>query len=114
MNASMKLGLALAVTAFAVVVLSQAQAAQQPAKDTVITIDDFECPTCAMKVVKNLTEVKGVGEVKTDLKASTATVAPKAGETPSPRAMWEAVEKAGFKVTKMQGPGGTFTVKPQA
>jgi copper chaperone CopZ len=106
-------GLGVVLMACAAVVLAQAPTAPQ-AKLTVITIDELDCPTCAKKVEKNLTEVKGVAEVKTDVKTSTATVAARTGEAPSPRAMWEAVEKAGFKVTKMQGPGGTFTVKPAA
>jgi Cu+-exporting ATPase len=108
----MRWGLGVALMAFAAVVLAQAPTTQQ-AKVTVISIDELDCPSCAKRVEKNLTEVKGVGEVKTDVKASNATVAAKAGESPSPRALWEAVEKAGFKVTKLQGPGGTFTVKPQ-
>jgi copper chaperone CopZ len=113
MRSSVKWGLALTLTACAVVLLSHVQAGEA-AKVTVISIDELDCPTCAKKVEKNLSEVKGVGQVKTDVKASNATVTAKAGEAPSPKAMWEAVEKAGFKVTKIQGPGGTFTAKPSA
>lgn len=112
MRASVKWGLGVAVTVCAVLLLSQTQAGE-PAKLTVISIDELDCPTCAKKVEKNLAEVKGVATVKTDVKTSSATVGAKTGEAPSPKAMWEAVEKAGFKVTKIQGPGGTFTVKPR-
>jgi len=111
MRASVKWGLGLTLAVWVALVLSQTHAGE-PAKATVISIEDLDCPTCAKKVEKNLSEVKGVAEVKTDVKASNATVAAKAGAAPSPRALWEAVEKAGFKVNKLQGPGGTFTAKP--
>ena len=113
MRSSIKWGLGLAVAAFVLVVMAHTQAGE-PARVTVITIDELDCPTCAKKVEKNLSEVKGVAEVKTDVKTSTATVAARVNEAPSPREMWEAVEKAGFKVLKMKGPGGSFSEKPRA
>ncbi len=81
---------------------------------TVITIEDLDCPVCAKKVVKTLTEVPGVAEVKIDVEKHTATVSAQAEKTPSPRAMWDAVERAGFKPTKLEGPGGAFTAKPRS
>lgn len=65
-------------------------------------------------MVKNLTAVAGVTSVKVDVDKQIATVTPDAKKAPSPRAMWEAVEKAGFKPIKMEGPGGKFTAKPSA
>ena len=87
MRSSVSWGLALTLTAFAVVLLSQAPAGES-AKLTVISIDELDCPTCAKKVEKNLSEVKGVAEVKTDVKTSTATVAAKMGAAPSPKSLW--------------------------
>jgi Cu+-exporting ATPase len=87
---------------------------QTTAKATVITIEDLDCPTCAKKVEKMVAAVPGVASVKTDVKTMTATVTPLADKAPSARALWEAVEKAGFQPTKLQGPGGTFTSKPAA
>jgi copper chaperone CopZ len=83
-------------------------------KEIVITIDDLDCPTCAKKVEKAVAAVPGVAGVKTNVDKMTATVTPQAGQTPSARALWEAVEKAGFQPTKLEGPGGTFTSKPSA
>lgn len=93
--------------------LAQASA-QTSTKDTVISIEDLDCPTCAKKVEKSVAAVPGVAGVKTDVKTMTATVTPQGDKRPSARALWEAVEKAGFRPTKLEGPGGTFTSKPGA
>ncbi len=55
-----------------------------------------------------------MASVETNLKAKTAAVKPKPKAAPSPRALWEAVEKAGQKPVKLEGPSGTFTSKPQS
>jgi copper chaperone CopZ len=103
----------LAVVGLALAWLAQA-AAQTPSKEFVITIEDLDCPTCAKKVEKAVAAVSGVSAVKTDVEKQTATVTPQAEKGPSARALWEAVEKAGFRPTKLVGPGGTFTTKPSA
>ena len=79
---------------------------------TTVVVDGLHCPNCAKKVVKVVTGVSGVGEAKADVEKQTVTVGPKAGESPSPKAIWEAVEKAGYKPTKLEGPDGTFETKP--
>src|SRR5262249_43948091 len=43
-----------------------------------------------------------------------AVVMPKPGQAVSPRALWEAVEKAGKTPTKLEGPSGTFTARPRS
>jgi copper chaperone CopZ len=68
--------------------------------------------SCAKKMASQLYQVPGVAEVRADVKASALFVGAKPGQAPAPRALWEAVEKAGYKPTKLQGPGGTFTAKP--
>ena len=88
--------------------------AQTTAKQTVITIEDLDCPTCAKHVEKAVAKVKGVESVKTDVDKQTATVLPQEGKTVSAKALWEAVEQAGFKPTKLEGPSGKFTAKPSA
>ena len=57
--------------------------------------------------------VPGVESVKTDVKESTATVTPKAGQKPSPKALWEAVTTAGYTPSLIEGPGGKFEKKPE-
>jgi len=102
----------VAALAAALLFLTQATGQTTAVKATVITIEDLDCPSCAKAVEKALAKVPGVDSVKTDVKTQTATVMPKADTKVSPRVLWEAVEKADFKPTKLEGPGGTFTDKP--
>jgi copper chaperone CopZ len=98
-----------------VVVLGQSGAlwAADPAPTT-ITIPDMHCMGCAKKMANKLYEVPSVAKVQANVEATTLTVTPKAQQAPSPRALWEAVEKAGYKPSKLHGPSGTFTEKPKA
>ena len=57
--------------------------------------------------------VSGVESVKTDVKETTATVTPKANKAPSPRELWEAIVKAGYTPSLIDGPGGQFEKKPE-
>ncbi len=52
--------------------------------------------------------------VQANVEAKTATVTRKPQTALSPRALWEAVEKAGKQPMKLEGPNGTFTAKPQS
>ena len=111
MRTTMVLGLAIFVVGL--LCLSQATG-QTTTKKTVITIEDLDCPVCAKDVEKAVAKIPGVDTVTTDVNTQTATVAPKANVTLSAKALWEAVETAGFKPTKLEGPSGTFTAKPKA
>ncbi len=88
-----------------------AAAANVPA--ITIRVKDMHCENCAAKIRRGLYAVAGVVNVKTHVKTHVAVVVPQQNRQPSPRAMWEAVEKAGFQVVQLAGPGGTFTEKPQ-
>jgi copper chaperone CopZ len=101
----------IALLALAGLCLAQTNA-QTSTKKTVITIEDLDCPTCAKHVEKAVAKVKGVDSVKTDVEKQIATVVPQEGKTVSAKALWEAVEQAGFKPTKLEGPSGKFTAKP--
>lgn len=101
------------LAALAVLALSAQVRAADPAA-TAITVENMHCMGCARKIADRLHAVPGVASVSADVKASRLTVAPKAGEQPSPRALWEAVEKAGYKPTRLEAPAGTFTAKPGA
>lgn len=81
---------------------------------TVITVEKLHCGGCAKRVEAKLKEIPGVASVKSDVKTKTLWVNPHPGKTPSPRGLWEAVEKANDRPTKLQGPSGTFTKKPQS
>ncbi len=101
------------VAVAAVLAAVQAVSAAEPVPTT-ITVPDLHCAGCAKGVTAKLSAVQGVKEVKVDLEAKTFTVTPQAQTVLSPRALWEAVEKAKKQPTKLEGPGGKFTEKPKA
>src|SRR5262249_51858239 len=100
MRNSIFVGLALLAAVLVMLPHARGKTATQ---DTLISIEDLDCPTCAKGVEKALTAVAGVAGVKTDIEKEMATVTPEANKTLSPRALWEAVEKAGFKPLKLEG-----------
>jgi Cu+-exporting ATPase len=84
------------------------------AEPTTITVADMDCPGCAKQVAAKVSKVQGVAKVQTDVEAKTVTVTPRARVVLAPRALWEAVEKAGKQPTRLEGPSGTFTARPQS
>ncbi len=91
--------------------VSVIRAADPPS--TTITIQGMHCAGCASKVSTNLQTVSGVQNASADAAKSLAVITAKSDANPSPKALWEAVEKAGYKPTKLVGPSGTFTAKPK-
>jgi len=81
---------------------------------TTISVQGMHCAGCASKVAGNLQAVAGVNKAHVDAAKAVAIVTTKPNAAPSPRALWEAVEKAGYKPTKLVGPAGTFTAKPKS
>ena len=92
---------------------SLAAAAKPSSKQTTISVKNMHCSTCAKKIAARLYAVPGVLEVRANVKKNIAYVVPQKSKSPSPRAMWLAVEDAGFKPAKMTGPAGRFTSKPK-
>lgn len=88
--------------------------AVSPTPFTAIQVDDMHCADCAKKIASKLYSVPGVVEVRADVGKSVAYVVPQKDKSVSPKALWEAVEKAGFKPVKLEGPSGAFTKKPKA
>jgi copper chaperone CopZ len=80
---------------------------------TTISVKGMHCQGCASKVASNLQAVKGVSTADVDASKAVAVVIAKESAVPSPKALWEAVEKAGYTPTKLVGPAGTFTKKPK-
>jgi Cu+-exporting ATPase len=60
-----------------------------------------------------LYKVPGVAKVETNIEAKMMFVTPKPAVVLSPRALWEAIEKASKVPVKLEGPSGTFAAKPQ-
>lgn len=81
---------------------------------TTITVSDLHCAGCAKKVGTKLTEIKGVAKVEYDVEHKILVVTPKADTVLSPKALWQAVKKAGKTPEKLEGPSGTFTSKPNS
>ena len=101
------------VAMLALLALGQALWAADPAPTT-ITVPDMHCMGCAKKMAKKLYAVQGVAKVEASVEVTTMTVTPKAEKTLSSRALWEAIEKAGYKPSKIEGPSGTFKEKPKS
>jgi copper chaperone CopZ len=90
-----------------------ATAAKAPAlklapSEVAIYVSDMHCAGCAKKIAGKLYRVKGVVKVRTNLKQNLAVVTPQPKKQVDAKAAWVAVQKAGFKPTKMIGPEGTF------
>ena len=99
--------MAVAMASFAI--------AQGPAPaSTSIIVPKMHCKGCAQTMATELYKVPGVGQVFVKLETTTMIVHAKDGQAPSPRGMWEAVERAGYQPTRLQGPGGVFTAKPKS
>lgn len=81
---------------------------------TTVTVEDMTCGGCAKKVQQYVAKVSGVEKVEPDAKTHTVKVFPKANTKVSSKALWEAIEKAGYTPSKLDGPSGSFKEKPAA
>lgn len=81
---------------------------------TTIIVTDMHCAACAKKIAAKLYALPGVLEVRADLKKNAAYVVPQKQKRPSPKAVWTAVEAAGFEVRELSGPDGKFTKRPKS
>lgn len=86
--------------------------AAEPAH-TAITVTKLHCAGCAKKIAAQLYTVRGVKEVRVDMKKNTLFVMPASNATPSPRALWVAVENAKYVPIRLACPNGTFTSTPK-
>lgn len=103
--------LSVAIAAFLLTIASHASAVE-PAW-TNIAVKDMCCNGCVKKIAARMYSVRGVKEVRADIEKRTLYVLPQQNATLSPRAMWEAVEKAKEKPIRLAGPSGTFSEKPR-
>ena len=97
------------------VVMGPVLLAAEPAKTTTTTInvEKMCCQGCARKVAAKLYEIRGVKKVRADVKKKIVVVEPQRGVVLSPRAVWEAIEKANERPLRLVGPSGKFTKKPR-
>src|SRR5262245_19990526 len=76
---------------------------------TRITVDKMHCQGCARQMADQLYKVPGVAKVEMNMEAKMMFVTARPEVVLSPRALWEAVEKAKKTPVKLEGPSGTFT-----
>ncbi len=81
--------------------------------ETVIYVGDMHCSHCAKSVASKLYTVKGVTQVRTNVKADLAIVTPQKKKTLDPLALWAAAQASGFPAVKLVGPSGTYVVDPE-
>jgi copper chaperone CopZ len=101
------------IIALALVSYANPAHAVSPVTYTTIHVHDMHCADCAKQIARKLYALPGVVEVRADVNKNIAYVVPQKDKSLSSRAMWEAVESAGFKVARLEGPQGTFTAKPR-
>lgn len=81
---------------------------------TTIKVEGMTCGGCAKKVQQFVAKINGVEKVEPDLKAQTIKVFPKENAKVSAKEMWEAVEKAGYTPSELDGPSGSSKEKPKS
>jgi len=79
----------------------------EDAPKSTMYITNLHCEGCAKRLRNSVFKVEGVSAVKTDVEDGTAVITPTSGGNPSAKAIWEAVEKQKFVITKFVTPGGT-------
>jgi copper chaperone CopZ len=103
---------ALAFALLALLAWTESPAAS-PVPYTTIHVHDMHCGECAQKIARKLYAIPGVVEVRADVGKNIAYVVPQKDKALPARALWEAVESAGFAVARLESPQGTFTAKPK-
>jgi copper chaperone CopZ len=114
-------GVVIATAVGAIVLAVDSRAIAQSPKDDHkghdhrprITVKGMCCEVEAKAVTKELMAVKGVKKVLPDVKAGTLTIEPDKNRSPSPKALWEATEKAKLKVVQLTMDHDKFTAKPK-
>ena len=79
---------------------------------TVITVAEM-CGGCVKKINAGFKDVKGIGEVSCDIDTKSVTVTAAPGFKLSPRGLWVLMEGIGKPPTKLAGPDGVYTAKPE-
>ena len=77
-----------------------------------LTVPKMCCGKESTPAVKELMRLPGVKEVVPDHKAHVLAVVPKPGMDPSPKAIWEAVERINLAPAKLVTAHGVYTKKP--
>jgi copper chaperone CopZ len=79
----------------------------------IATIPHLEDEGCVANIRKEVMKLDGVASVECNIPAKKATITPKPGAKLSPRELWEALDRSGEAASKLDGPSGLFTSKPE-
>lgn len=101
------------IAALITTVFGTSHATAAETSSTSITIEGMHCAGCAKKIATRLRAVSGVADAQVSVETGTASVTAKDKSNVSPRTLWETIEKAGYTPTKLVGPSGSFTKKPE-
>ena len=71
---------------------------------TVLKVKGMRCAGCVQALTRVLEALPEVRTVAVDLAAGTARITPRSADGPSPLALWEAVERAGYMPLELAGP----------
>ena len=99
---------------FTLVAGEYVKGAEMPGAATVVTIQGEMCGGCVKKMQGTLAKVPGIVSVEGNAVEKTMTIVPASETKLSPKAIWEAIEKAGKKPAKLVGPDGEFVSKPNS
>lgn len=91
-----------------------AAAAEAADLATTIDVEGMHCVSCARKIAGHLQAVPEAGPVAVDVATGKVAIPPRSQVAPSPRSLWEAVERAGYKPVRLRSPYGTFAEKPKS
>jgi copper chaperone CopZ len=98
----------------ALLVCVAALAAQSAPAYTRVTLEELHCAGCARRISEKVTAVPGVAEMRVDLEKKTIFAIHKPSMTPSPKALWNAIEQTDHTPIRMDTPTRTYTSKPQS
>jgi len=76
-----------------------------PPQQIIVRVDGASCPFCAFGLEKRLGKIKGVNDVKLEMKEGKVIVTLDKGASVSEEALREAVDEAGFTPRDIMYPG---------
>ena len=71
------------------------------------------CGGCVKRITAHFDKIKQVEKVQCDIDKKQVVLFPAKNVRLTPRNIWEVMESIGKKPSKLVGPDGTFTSKPE-
>ena len=80
---------------------AQSATSSDSPRQIIVRVDGASCPFCAFGLEKRLRQIKGVNDVKLEMKEGKVTITIEKGATVSEQALRKAVDEAGFTPRKI-------------